>query len=112
VGDIGALYRSSDIVVHPARWEGFGLAMLEGMLAAKPVVAARAGSAPELVVDGETGALVPPDDPEALATAISTVLANPRGLGTAGLARARAEFSVEQMAAGTLGVYERVSARS
>ena len=62
VGDVAALYRRADVVVHPARWEGFGLAMLEAMLAAKPVVAARAGSAPELVADGETGVLVPVDD--------------------------------------------------
>jgi glycosyltransferase involved in cell wall biosynthesis len=66
VGDVAALYRRTDLVVHPARWEGFGLAMLEAMLAAKPVVAARAGSAPELVDDGRTGLLVPVDDPDAL----------------------------------------------
>lgn len=108
VGDIAALYLRCDVVVHPARWEGFGLAMLEAMLAAKPVVAVRAGSAPELVADGETGALVPSDDPAALAAAISTVLANPGGLGTAGLARAKVEFSVERMVARTIGVYDRV----
>ena len=55
VGDVAALYSRADVVVHPARWEGFGLAMLEAMLAARPVVAARAGSAPELVDDGRTG---------------------------------------------------------
>ena len=108
VGDIAALSLRCDVVVHPARWEGFGLAMLEAMLAAKPVVAVRAGSAPELVADGETGALVPSDDPAALAAAISTVLANPGGLGTAGLARAKVEFSVERMVARTIGVYDRV----
>jgi glycosyltransferase involved in cell wall biosynthesis len=111
VGDVAALYRRCHVVVHPARWEGFGLAMLEGMLAAKPVVAARAASAPELVVDGETGLLVPPDDPDALATATSTLLANPGDYGPAGLARAKAEFSVERMATRTLSVYE-LSARS
>jgi len=111
VGDVAALYRRCDLVVHPARWEGFGLAMLEGMLAGKPVVAARAGSAPELVVDGETGALVSPDDPDALAAAVLTLLARRDAFGAAGLARAKAEFSVERMAARTLGVYERVSAR-
>src|SRR5581483_1824918 len=69
VGDVAALYRRADLLVHPARWEGFGLAMLEAMLAGKPVVAARAGSAPELVVDGQTGLLVPVDDARALARA-------------------------------------------
>ena len=74
VGDVAALYRRCDVVVHPARWEGFGLAMLEGMLAGRPIVAAHAGSAPELVADGMTGLLFPPDDAEALARDVTTVL--------------------------------------
>jgi glycosyltransferase involved in cell wall biosynthesis len=109
VGDVAALYGRADVVVHPARWEGFGLAMLEGMLAAKPVVAARAASAPELVVDGETGLLVAPDDPAALAGAIREALDRRDALGAAGLARARAEFSVERMTERTIEVYERAA---
>jgi glycosyltransferase involved in cell wall biosynthesis len=108
VGDVATLYRRADLVVHPARWEGFGLAMLEAMLAAKPVVAARAGSAPELVDDGRTGLLVPADDPEALAGAVSTLLADPAragAMGEAGLRRAHAEFSVARMADRTAEVY-------
>lgn len=112
VGDIAALYRRADVIVHPARWEGFGLAMLEGMLASKPVVAARAASAPELVVDGETGFLVTPDDPDALAGAIRDALDRRDALGAAGLARARAEFSVERMTEGTIEVYERAASAS
>lgn len=111
VGDIAALYRRCDVVVHPARWEGFGLAMLEGMLAARPVIAARAGSAPELVADGATGLLFPPDDPEALARNVAAVLKDPAPYGTAGLERARAEFSVARMAERTLAVYERATGR-
>lgn len=112
VGDVAALYRRADVVVHPARWEGFGLAMLEGMLAGKPVVAARAGSAPELVVDGVTGALFPPDDVDALAAAVLRALDDAGTLGEAGRGRARAEFSVEQMTSRTIAVYERASAAS
>ncbi len=112
VGDVATLYRSCDVVVHPARWEGFGLAMLEAMLAAKPVVAARAGSAPELVADGMTGLLFPPEDADTLARDISIVLTNPAMYGTLGLHRARSEFSVARMVTRTLGVYERVSASS
>jgi glycosyltransferase involved in cell wall biosynthesis len=111
VGDVATLYRRADLLVHPARWEGFGLAMLEAMLAAKPVVAARAGSAPELVADGETGCLVPVDDPDALAEAVTTSLADrarAEEMGRAGLERARAEFSVARMADRTVAVYERV----
>ena len=109
VGDVAALYRRAAVVVHPARWEGFGLAMLEAMLAAKPVVAARAGSAPELVADGETGLLVPVDDAGALAGALGALLADParkESMGRAGLERARSEFSVARMAERTLAVYE------
>ena len=107
VGDVSALLGRAELLVHPARWEGFGLALLEAMLAAKPVVATRVSSIPEIVADGETGLLVPPDDPEALAAAILRVLRDPGRLGEAGLARARSEFSVERMARRTLAVYER-----
>jgi glycosyltransferase involved in cell wall biosynthesis len=108
VGDVAALYRRAAVVVHPARWEGFGLAMLEAMLAGKPVVATRAGSAPELVADGETGVLVPVDDAAALAEAAGSLLADParaEAMGRAGLARARSEFSVGRMAERTADVY-------
>ena len=110
VGDVEALYRRADLVVHPARWEGFGLAMLEAMLAAKPVVAARAGSSPELVDDGRTGLLVPVDDSGALSEAVASLLDDrdrAEAMGNAGLERARAEFSVARMADRTLAVYER-----
>jgi glycosyltransferase involved in cell wall biosynthesis len=106
VGDVAALYKRCNVVVHPARWEGFGLAMLEAMLAGRPVVAARAGSAPELVADGETGYLVSRDDPAALAEATTQALSNGERLGAAGLARAKAEFSVERMTQRTVAVYE------
>jgi glycosyltransferase involved in cell wall biosynthesis len=110
VGDVGAWLRRADVVVHPARWEGFGLALLEAMLVAKPVVASAVSSIPEIVADGVTGVLVPPEDPDALAAAIAPLLedgALAERLGRAGLARARSEFSVDRMASSTLSVYER-----
>ena len=109
VGDVAAWYRRAEVVVHPARWEGFGLALLEAMLAAKPVVASRVSSVPEVVVDGETGLLVPPDDARALAGAVSSFLDDPAraaALGRAGHDRARREFSVARMRERTLRVYE------
>lgn len=105
VPDVAAWLRRADVLVHPARWEGFGLALLEAMLCSLPVVASRVSSIPEIVVDGETGLLVPPDEADALAAALVRVLAAPAGYGEAGLARARGEFSVARMAERTLAVY-------
>ena len=106
VPDVAAWLRRADALLHPVRWEGFGLAVLEAMLASLPVVATRVSSLPELVVDGKTGLLVPPDDPAALAAAVNRVLADPDGYGARGLERARAEFSVAKMADRTLALYE------
>jgi glycosyltransferase involved in cell wall biosynthesis len=110
VGDVAEWLRRAEVLLHPVRWEGFGLALLEAMLAKRPVVASAVSSVPEIVLDGETGLLVPPNDPSALAAAVGRVL-DDRGLaerlGSLGLARARSEFSVERMARRTLEVYER-----
>jgi glycosyltransferase involved in cell wall biosynthesis len=106
VPDVAAWLRRADVLVHPARWEGFGLALLEAMLASLPVVATNVSSIPEIVSDGETGILVPPDDVSALAQAAVRVLEDPSGYGKAGQVRAHAEFSVERMISRTLGVYE------
>lgn len=105
VPDVSAWLRRADVLVHPVRWEGFGLALLEAMLASLPVVASRVSAIPEIVVDGETGLLVPPDDPAALAAAITRVLDEPGDYGERGLARALAEFSISRMADRTLAVY-------
>jgi glycosyltransferase involved in cell wall biosynthesis len=109
VGDIAAWYRRAELLVHPARWEGFGIALLEAMLAGKPIVATRISAAPEIVDDGVTGLLVPPEDPAALAAAVNEFLADPlraAAYGRSGLVRARAEFSVAGMAERTAGVYD------
>ena len=112
VGDVAELYRRSDVLVHPARWEGFGLAMLEAMLAGKPVAAVDAGSAPELVLNGITGLLSPPDDAARLAENVRTLLAGAaqgERYGELGRARAAKEFSVERMTTRTLEVYEQAT---
>ena len=107
VPDVAAWLRRADVLVHPVRWEGFGLAVLEAMLAGLPVVATNVSSLPELV--GGAGILVPPDDPSALAVAVNRVLADPTGYGKRGRERALAEFSVARMADRTLAVYERTA---
>jgi glycosyltransferase involved in cell wall biosynthesis len=104
VPDVAAWLRRARVFVHPARWEGFGLGVLEAMLAGLPVVASSVSSLPELVVDGETGLLVPPDEPSELARAIVDALDRPE-LGAAAVARARQEFSVARMADRTAALY-------
>jgi glycosyltransferase involved in cell wall biosynthesis len=106
VPDVAAWLRRADLLVHPARWEGFGLALLEAMLASKPVVATSVSSIPEIVADGETGLLVPADDASALAAAVTRVLDDPGGYGEQGRRRAQAEFSVARMTDRTLALYE------
>jgi glycosyltransferase involved in cell wall biosynthesis len=98
----------ADVFVHSSRWEGFGIVLLEAMLAGLPVVATRVSAVPEVVVHRKTGALVEPGDAEALAAELGGLLADPeraRRLGEAGRERARAEFSVARMVERTLEVY-------
>ena len=106
VPDVAAWLQRADVLVHPARWEGFGLALLEAMLASKPVVATRVSSIPEIVVDGQTGLLVPPDEPQVLAAAVTRVLDEPGDYGEQGRRRAQSQFSVSRMADRTLALYE------
>jgi glycosyltransferase involved in cell wall biosynthesis len=98
----------ADVFVHTSRWEGFGIVLLEAMLARLPIVATRVSAVPEVVADGETGVLVDPGDVEGVARGVGGLLADPERaarLGTAGHDRARSEFSVERMVERTLAVY-------
>ncbi|WP_176450059.1 glycosyltransferase family 4 protein [Geodermatophilus saharensis] len=88
---------AADVVLVPSRVESFGLVAVEALLLGRPVVATRIGGLPEVLRDGETGLLVPADDPRALADAVLRLLADPRlaeALGAAGRADARARFSM------------------
>ena len=98
----------ADVFAHTSRWEGFGIVLLEAMLAGLPVVATRVSAVPEIVADRETGLLVEVGDAGAVAAALTELLADParrRSLGQAGVARARAEFSVARMTRRTIDVY-------
>lgn len=91
----------ADLFVLPSRAEGLPLSICEAMLAGLAVVATDVGSVREVVEDGVTGLLVPPDDAAALTAAIRTLLDDPArraAMGTAGRARAAAEFTVDAMA--------------
>jgi len=107
--DVAACLAAADIVAMPSRHEGLGVAALEAMAAAKPVVAARVGGLAEVVRHGETGLVVPPDDVDALAGALTSLVADGtlrERLGSAGRSRVVARYSVSRMAAGTIACYQ------
>jgi glycosyltransferase involved in cell wall biosynthesis len=109
--DVPDLLASCDVFVLPSLWEGLPLSILEAMAANKPVIATNVGGTPEAITNGETGLLVPPEDPTALATAIQSVLHDPefaRGLAARGRAHVRQEFSVETMVSRITAIYEEV----
>lgn len=92
-------YQGLTCLVMPSHCEGFGLAAAEAAACGKPVIAAAASSLPEIVVDGQTGLLVPPGDVEQLSRAITTLLDSPgrcRLLGEAAHEKAAACFDREQ----------------
>ncbi len=98
--DVPDLLAACDVFVLPSRLEGLGVAALEAMAAAKPVVATRVGGLGEVVRDGECGLLVPPDDPAALAAALERLLGDPElraRLGAAGPARVAEGHLPEQL---------------
>ena len=110
--DVFSVLRALDVFVMSSTTEGLGTSLLDAMACGKPVVAAAVGGIPEVVVDGETGLLVPPRDPDALAHAILRLLDDPAlraRMGAAGLARVRDRFTAEAMVARTLQAYARLA---
>jgi glycosyltransferase involved in cell wall biosynthesis len=85
---VAGLYRGSAVVAVPSRWEGLPLVCLEAMAIGRAVVASRVDGIPDAVVDGQTGLLVPRDDPEKLAEALTVLLSDPARCARFG-ARAR-----------------------
>jgi glycosyltransferase involved in cell wall biosynthesis len=110
--DVLSLHKAFDIFVMSSVTEGLGTSLLDAMAAGKPVVATMTGGIPEVVVDEETGFLVPPRDHAAMAEAIVALLKDEalrRRTGEAGRARACTLFSAERMVQETLRVYQRVA---
>src|SRR5207249_2718587 len=90
--DAPRIVQAFDVIAVPSHVEPLGNATLEAMAAGRPVVGSRVGGLPEMVVDGETGLLVPPSNPPALAAAIERlVFDEPLRLRMSIMARQRAE---------------------
>ncbi|HTD80107.1 MAG TPA: glycosyltransferase [Chloroflexota bacterium] len=106
--DVPALMHAIDVFAMPSIWEGFGLVLLEAMAAGRPIVASRVATIPEVVVDSETGLLVPAGDPQALADALADLADQPalaQQFGEAGQERLRRQFSIDKMVGDTELLY-------
>lgn len=114
--DVAALLDASDVLAMPSYMETFGMAALEAMARARPVVATAVGGLPEVVLDGETGILVPRiegdgprgSDPARLSGALATLLDDPAlraSTGERGRERVAAEFTLEHMTESFEAVY-------
>ncbi|HEY9526824.1 MAG TPA: glycosyltransferase family 4 protein [Anaerolineales bacterium] len=107
--DIPRILAMLDVFVQPSLSEGLSMAILEAMIAGKPVVATQVGGNPELVLEGETGFLVPPRDSQALASSLVTLLTNKAQaaqLAEKGKSRAEGQFSLETMVRAYQALYD------
>lgn len=108
VSPVAPLLERNAIAVVPSRGEGFGMVALEAAERGRAAIVSDVGGLPEIVADGETGLVVPPEDVEALATAIAMLARDPkrvRRMGTAARARAVAQFSPDAAVEGVERVY-------
>ncbi|MBN1678693.1 MAG: glycosyltransferase [Anaerolineae bacterium] len=100
-----------DVLLAPSLWEGFGLVFLEAMALGVPVIATRMSAVPEVVIDGETGWLIPPRDADAVAAALMDALEHPadmRARGANGRRRLEEQFAPHTMIERTLDLYHRL----
>jgi glycosyltransferase involved in cell wall biosynthesis len=108
--DVSVILPQVDIFVHPTYGEGFGLVLLEAMYYGLPIVSTKTMSIPEIVIDGETGILVPPGDKRSVARGILKLIRFPKlakKMGKAGKERVRL-FSLEQMVKSTEALYREI----
>jgi alpha-maltose-1-phosphate synthase len=107
------LLTHATVLACPSEYEPLGIVNLEAMACGTAVVGSRVGGIPEAVVDGDTGLLVPPGDPAALARAVNELTGDQRraaDMGMRGRSRAVAEFGWARIAAQTAALYEELSA--
>jgi starch synthase len=109
------LLTHASVFACPSIYEPLGIVNLEAMACGTAVVGSRTGGIPEVVAEGETGLLVPPDDPAELARALNVLVADPDradAMGQAGRKRAVAEFSWTTIAAQTADLYAELTNRT
>jgi glycosyltransferase involved in cell wall biosynthesis len=109
--DVANWMSAADIFVLPSPAEPFGLVLLEAMAVGKPIVACAAGGPCEIVDSGQTGFLVPPKSPSAMAEALATLAADPnlrQSMGQAGYRRYQEMFTAKTMAEQIAGIYQEV----
>lgn len=113
--DIEHVLAALDVFILSSKSEGLSNTIQEAMASGVPVVATHVGGADELVIEGETGLLVPPKHPEALADAIERLLVDPAArarMGEAGRRRAEQEFSLDRMVQAYVQMYIDLAARA
>lgn len=106
--DLAAAFAQFDVVLSPSRREALSLTLIEAAAAARPSIAADVGGIPEVVVHEQTGLLVPPDDPDALARAILRLGMDPQlraRLARCARERYEKDFTIDAMIEKTLSVY-------
>jgi mannosyltransferase len=111
IDDVPPWYQRILIYAFTSRNEGFGLILLEAMAAGAALVATRAGAADKVVLDGETGFLVPPGDVDAMSGALEKLMRNPAlaiDMGFKGRQRVLSQFSIEAEADKIAAVYRNV----
>jgi glycosyltransferase involved in cell wall biosynthesis len=109
--DVSRLLPAFDAAVSPSYTEAFSLSLAEAAAARLPVVATAVGGVPEVVIDGETGLLVPPNQPEAFADAVvklASVPALSAELSRRSRERYEREFTVEKMTSSTTIIYQKI----
>jgi N-acetyl-alpha-D-glucosaminyl L-malate synthase BshA len=113
VPDVENYLNAADLGLYTSDYESFGLSILESMFHRLPVLATRAGGVPEVVVDGETGFLLPPGDIGGFVERLDAIVEDPerfRRMGEKGSERARALFSAERIVDQYVDYYRQVLA--